>query len=278
MVLASEESSRVLNGLGDQGGMCDFQQAIADCGLADLKYTGPQFTWWNHQDSGPIGKKLDRALVNSDWNGNFPDSFASFETNGISDHARCVVTLTKKVAVRKRRHFQFFNYLAKHPLFLETVKEFWASTEPLYHSLAAMHMFHKKLKALKPLLCAINRERYGDITRRTQVALQVLCGRQILALLNPCTKKFETEAAAAREWNHYAEVEEHFFKQKSRITWLKLGDHNTSFFHRAVQIRRAKNSLRMIQDANDVCLIDPEEIKLEAVNYFKDFLQSPHDQ
>ncbi|CAN7073014.1 unnamed protein product [Brassica oleracea var. botrytis] len=76
-----------------------------------------------------------------------------------------------------------------------------------------MHMFHKKLKALKPLLCAINRERYGDITRRTQVALQVLCGRQILALLNPCTKKFETEAAAAREWNHYAEVEEHFFKQ-----------------------------------------------------------------
>lgn len=34
----------------------------------------------------------------------------------------------------------------------------------------------------------------------------------------------------------------------------------------------------MIQDANDVCLTDPEEIKLEAVNYFDDFLQSPYDQ
>ena len=62
------------------------------------------------------------------------------------------------------------------------------------------------------------------------------------------------------------------------ITWLKPGDHNTSFFHRDVQIRRAKNYLRMIQDANDVFLTDPEEIKLEAVDYFKDFLQSPHDQ
>ncbi|KAF2561053.1 hypothetical protein F2Q70_00015637 [Brassica cretica] len=34
----------------------------------------------------------------------------------------------------------------------------------------------------------------------------------------------------------------------------------------------------MIQDVNDVCLTDSEEIKLEAVNYFTDFLQSPHDQ
>ena len=76
-----------------------------------------------------------------------------------------------------------------------------------------MHMFHKKLKALKHVLRALNRERYGDITRRTQVALQVLCGRQRQALLNPCTETFEAEAAAAREWNHYAEVEEHFFKQ-----------------------------------------------------------------
>ena len=38
-----------------------------------------------------------------------------------------------------------------------------------------------------------------------------------------------------------------------------------------------KNSLLRIQDANDVSLTDPEKIKLEAVNYFKDFLQSPHD-
>ncbi|CAG7905946.1 unnamed protein product, partial [Brassica rapa] len=73
-----------------------------------------------------------------------------------------------------------------------------------------MHMFHKKLKALKPLLRALNRERYGDITRRTQVAFQVLCERQRQALLNPCTETFEAEAAAASEWNHYAEVEEHF--------------------------------------------------------------------
>lgn len=127
-------------------------------------------------------------------------------------------------------------------------------------------MFHKKLKALKTLLRALNRERYGDITRRTQVALQVLCERQSQALLNPCTETFKAEAAAAREWNHYVKVEEHFFKQKSRITWLQLGDHNTSFFHRVVQIRRAKNSLCLIQVDNDVCLTDPEEIKLEAIN------------
>ncbi|VVB15029.1 unnamed protein product [Arabis nemorensis] len=117
---------------------------------------------------------------------------------------------------RKKRHFQFFNYLTDHPLFLETIASCWDATEEIYHSRSAIYRFHKKLKLLKPLLRTLNRDRYGDITRRTKTALDVLCERQRQALENPCAETFEREAEAARQWHHYADVEESFFRQKSR--------------------------------------------------------------
>lgn len=48
-------------------GMRQFQDAMGDCGLTDLTYNGALFTWWNKQDEDPIGKQLDRALINVAW-------------------------------------------------------------------------------------------------------------------------------------------------------------------------------------------------------------------
>ncbi|VVA90807.1 unnamed protein product [Arabis nemorensis] len=56
VILSSDEHSRVQYGLGNQAGMREFQELVADCELTDLGYTGPKLTWWNHQDDGPIGK------------------------------------------------------------------------------------------------------------------------------------------------------------------------------------------------------------------------------
>ncbi|VVB01370.1 unnamed protein product [Arabis nemorensis] len=231
MVLASEEHSRVTEGLGDQTGMREFQSLVSDCELTDMFYNGPLFIWWNHQDGDPIGKKLDRAKINRVWCDTYPQSFANFETNGISDHARYVVKIEEGVQ-EKKHHFQFLNYLADHPQFIDIVSEYWNETEPLFHSRSALNRFHRKLKQLKPLLRALNRERYRDITKRTRVSYEVLCARQEDALRNPCPDTFQAEQVASVEWQHYAEVEEKFFQQKSHISWLKHRDQNTTVFHR----------------------------------------------
>lgn len=67
VTLSSGEHSRVHDYLTDQRGMRQFQDAVTDCALSDLAYTGALFTWWNKRESDPIGKKLDRALINGDW-------------------------------------------------------------------------------------------------------------------------------------------------------------------------------------------------------------------
>ncbi|XP_013738673.1 uncharacterized protein LOC106441397 [Brassica napus] len=50
-----------------QIGMTQFQEAVGDCIRTDLTHSGVIFTLWNNQEAGPIGKILDRALINGPW-------------------------------------------------------------------------------------------------------------------------------------------------------------------------------------------------------------------
>ena len=128
--------------------MRHFQEAMTDCMMMDLPYTGALFTWWNKRVEDPIGKKLDRVLVNNEWLTQYPQSSAHFEAGGVSDHARSLIR-TSGILNEARKPFRFFNYLADHQDFLPLVKEVWDTTEPLHHSRAALSLFHKKLKILK---------------------------------------------------------------------------------------------------------------------------------
>ncbi|KAL0804465.1 hypothetical protein Bca101_096955 [Brassica carinata] len=133
---------------------------------------------------------MDRALVNSKCSKIFLDSFAIFERSGIYDHAKYVIQI-KTVEIPEAETFLVFNYLIKHPQLHESITSYYTETESLFHARSEIHRFHKKLKGLKTLLRAMNRERYGDITRRTQVSLDVLRERQRQVLLNPYAATFE---------------------------------------------------------------------------------------
>lgn len=78
-------------------------------------------------------------------------------------------------------------------------------------------MLHKKLKLLKPCLRARNRDKYGDITKQTKEAYDLLCLPHEHALPTQNLATFEAEAQTMAQWNHFAEVDKSFFKQKSLI-------------------------------------------------------------
>ena len=82
----------------------------------------------------------------------------------------------------------------------------------------------------------------------------------------------ENEKKCLKAFHDLAYAEEGFLKQKSRIQWLKLGDQNTSFFHKAIKSRNAWNAIKVLTLANRGRIEDPEDIKQEAVAYFQNIL------
>lgn len=273
VTLSSSEHSRSMDYRSDQINMRAFQEAVTDCSLVDLVFGGALFTWWNQRNGNPIGKKLDRALVNGDWLRLYPNSHAYFDAGGVSDHARCLIKLSG-IQDEVRKPFRYFDFLADNEEFIPSIQESWSSSARLFHSRTALTDFHRKLKLFKPVLRAINRSHYGDITNRTKQAFEELCECQNRVLVDPSSANFAQAAEASDKWHKLARIEEKFYRQKSCIRWLQAGDLNTCFFHRSVQIRAARNSIRRLVTEQGEVLTSPGDIKRESVAHFQRFLQA----
>lgn len=68
--------------------------------------------------------------------------------------------------------------------------------------------------------------------------------------------------------------EESFWHQKSKEKWIKLGDRNTKYFHTTTLIRRQRNQIKCLLDANGVWNWDQASLKSQATAYFKKLFSS----
>lgn len=255
----------------DMNAIREFQDVVEKCDMMDLAQVGPSFTWSNCQNDNPISKKLDRVMINSVWINEFPHSFVTFESGGVSDHMR-MHTQLRNVPPVNMKPFKFFNHLTGHPKFLEVVERVWNKSPPLFHSRSALGMFQEKLKALKFDMRGLNRDLYGDLPGRVKLAYEELCARQTEAMQNPQTSTFEAASDAWEHWHHISGIEEQFFYQKSRVQWLGLGDRNSRFFHKITQSRNIRNTIRRIVTGDGRILTAPADIKMEAETHFESFL------
>ena len=69
--------------------------------------------------------------------------------------------------------------------------------------------------------------------------------------------------------NQALAIEERYWKQRSRIDWLRYGDCNTRFFHLRASARRIPNNIGGLFNEDGMWVI--EKIGLEEIisNYFK---------
>lgn len=64
-------------------------------------------------------------------------------------------------------------------------------------------------------------------------------------------------------------IEEAYFRQKTRINWLSLGDQNTSYFHKVVMARAAYNAIHYLFRLDGIIASTLEDIANLALNHFK---------
>lgn len=120
----SEHSSR--SNLNMDRAMRDFDNTLTQASLMDLNYRGCSFTWWNKQKANPVAKKIDRILVNDEWQVTFSNSLGFFDAPLFSDHSPSCIILNS-VKPRQKKPFKFYNFLLKSPDFLPLIRECWFS-------------------------------------------------------------------------------------------------------------------------------------------------------
>lgn len=135
IVHPSEHSNDDVNSMTSR--MVELKDCMTQMGLYDLRYQGPVFTWTNKQPESPVAKKLDRLLINSQLLNLFPNCSSFFLPALTSDHCPCLLDLAYKTPSHGTRPFKFFNYLTKHPDFLQVVNEAWTQAGSIAWNLTA---------------------------------------------------------------------------------------------------------------------------------------------
>lgn len=103
-------SNEKFGGKERQRGLMEaFQNTLEGCGLSDLGYKGPKFTWTNcREDTEFIKERLDRAVANHDWCESFQGVEVLVGVAICSNHSPIFVCLKQKgIERRGRRKFRF---------------------------------------------------------------------------------------------------------------------------------------------------------------------------
>lgn len=222
----------------------EMRNCLDEASLFDLRFFGHRFTWSNRQEGDRrIHRKIDRVLTNGQWIGLFPFAEAVFHQPGMSDHSAVSVDLGCGRVLRPP--FRFFNMWVSHPRFLETVGEAWNTSVDGF----VMYQVARKLKVVKGALKTLNRSDFSDISRRVHDAKAALDSVQDeLQGDRTSVDLARQEKVCIQLYEELRTKEECFFKQKSRIRWLKEGDLNTRFFHSSVVDRQHRNRITSIMD------------------------------
>ena len=120
-------------------------------------------------------------------------------------------------------------------------------------------------------LQAWNRDEFGHVGKEIAL-LQKLLECLEMQPTSPDVIKDMRETRV--ELNCWLEKEAALWKQRSRVDWLKEGDHNTSFFHAKASSRFQKNLIEGIVDSNDVQQEEEAEIEKVFVDYYSELFSS----
>ncbi|KAL2527111.1 Uncharacterized protein Adt_12165 [Abeliophyllum distichum] len=248
----------------DRRSMEDFSNMIMACGVEDVNCRS-QFTWSN----GRMWEKLDRILVNYQWNSAFEDFKAEVLNRDTSDHCPILIHCSPP-SIKPKSSFRFQSIWCHHEGLLEIVKQNWDT--PLTPYSKGLFGFFYKIKRLKNTLKRWNDEVFGNIFEEIKKAEKEALAKERTydSVKSPETREEMHRAYA--NLNNLLSQEEAFWRQKSGIKWLREGDRNSKYFHAVVKKKRSKNKITQIRNTEGRLITDVEEIQNSAVNYFQNIL------
>ena len=251
-----------------------FKNCMDKCGLMDLGFQGPRFTWTNKSSvwNGPIQERLDQGLGNAEWKMLFPTAEIDHLPRVKSDHCP-IMLLTDPLEQKSPKPFRFEQMWLTDPPFPSIVDEGWKASEAMPSASSSLSRFPHRLKFLIAQIHTWNKSHFRNLFQRKNCLLARLQGLQIALPTKPSAFLYSLEHQLTQEYNSILHQEYLYWQFKSWVTWLNYGDANTKFFHLITLHRRSQSWVVTLKDTTRLWLTG--ELLLAHVNdAFKKLFQA----
>ena len=138
------------------------------CRFADLRYSGPDFTWHGRRRGEWIWERLDRGVANYEWLTRFPTSRVKHLNCFTSDHRSLLLSLDGDSEYQRwrRKPFLFEAMWISDPKCKEVVARAWDCAP----NGTPMFMVTIKLKRCKKRLKSWSRVHFGNVKQQIKQA------------------------------------------------------------------------------------------------------------
>ncbi|CAN1153189.1 hypothetical protein LINPERHAP2_LOCUS19244 [Linum perenne] len=190
-----------------------FIETVDLCGLSNIPFSGPRFTWGRNG----LLSRIDRALVNASWIQMFPELAVTHLHKIKSDHRPILLCPSVQVYSTNTKPFRFLSAWLSHSSFNFFVKNKWGASLELSYALDDLSSQLKKW----------NKNVFGNIFKRKKRLLNLLVKAENVVAGNPSDFNRREEAVIKAKLEMVLWQEEELWVHKSRSKWVMDGDKNT---------------------------------------------------
>lgn len=222
------------NCVGVEYGSKEFCDFIERCNLLDSPLIGRKFIWFG---LGNKRSRLDKFLMDELWILKYKDLKQEGFNRSVSNHIPIVLSNEEKDW--GLRSFKFINgWLSKKDC-LEMIEKEWSGLG------RSNGYFSIKLWRLKGKLKQWNEKEGYNLEGNLKTLEYRLKEMDDLGEKRKLNESEEEEVRKLNTWLWEAiKLKESLWWKKSRMAWLKEGDSNSVFFHKAVKIRSKRKEIQ----------------------------------
>ena len=237
-----------------EGSFSDMRTFFAEGDLFDLQHSGDSLSWRGQRGEHFVRCRLDRAAANSSWAESYPTARCMYLAYEGSDH-RPIISVFEPGKKRRPGLFRYDRRLKDNAEVTKLILEAWAK--------ASNMPIAERIKVIRGVISRWNKEHQANSRllieqKRQELETAQSSSENNTQLIHQITEDLKKAYKA----------EEAYWRQRSRLLWLRLGDRNSGFFHAATKNRRRANALTVIEDSEGNPVFEEEQIAQVIVSYF----------